>query len=201
MRIALILAASVTLTPAVMAQTRSELSRIEACEELRPSNNGPGSLLECDSHAGYRVRLLAGEHSASVAFGDNGMDYQLTHGPGVGGNYIDIGPAIEWRYREDQDYPFANIVRWRGLNPGYEGDTPETSFPEQVVDNVLVVSSLYNEGGVSACPVAYVDAAEIPGANEVAHAVADRYVPGFECGVSEVMVIDLASAQQLSLVD
>jgi len=179
---------------------RSELSRLDACEDRDPGDIAP-FLMECESHAGFRVMMAASDHSASLAFGENGQIEQFAAGPMVGGLFTTLGPVIEWRYHEGEDKPFANIVRWRGVLPGYDEASGQMTNEETIVTNVLVVSALRPDGTVSACPVAHIDAAEIPGANEVAHRVAARYAPGFRCGQSEVMVLDLHSVESLHLLD
>jgi len=179
---------------------RSELSRIDACQDRDPGDFSP-FLMECESHAGYRVMIAASEHSARLAFGDNGHREQFEESPEIGGLYTTLGPVIEWRHREGEAEPFANIIRWRGILPEYDEDAGDFTGESSVVSNVLVVSALDNDGEASACHVAYIDAAEIPGANEVAHRVSARYVPGFRCGASEVMVLDLYSAESLGLLD
>lgn len=179
---------------------RSELSRIDACEDRDPGDIAP-FLMECESHAGFRVMIAASDHSASLAFGDNGHLAQFGDGPMVGGLFTMLGPVIEWRYHDGEDKPFANIVRWRGVLPGYDEATGQMTNEETIVANVLVVSALRPDGPVSACHVAYIDASEISGANEVAHRVAARYAPGFQCGVSEMMVLDLYSAESLGLLN
>ncbi|GJL97253.1 MAG: hypothetical protein DHS20C06_10700 [Hyphobacterium sp.] len=179
---------------------RSELSRIDACEDRDPGDIAP-FLMECESHAGYRVMMAASEHSASLAFGDNGMIEQFGEHPQINGLYVALGPVIEWRHREGEATPYANIVRWRAITPVYDEANGVMTGEEIVSQNVLVVSALRPDGPVSACHVAYIDASEISGANEVAHRVAARYAPGFRCGQSEIMILDLFSAESLGLID
>ena len=200
MRILTIIAALVMLAPLADAQTHSQLSRIDACEDRDPGDIAP-FLMECESHAGYRVMIAASEHSARLSYGDNGVVEQFEQSPEIGGLFTMLGPIIEWRHRDGEAAPFANIVRWRGIMQGYDQGTGQMTAEETVVSNILVVSALDNEDAVSACHVAYIDAAEIPGATEIAHEVAERYVPGFRCGISEIMVLDLLSVESLGLID
>ncbi len=89
-------------------------------------------------------------------------------------------PAIEWRLAGNN--PFAIIQRWQIadiVDQAMSGDGPDAK-------PLLVVSRL-PPGAV--CPVAYVDAAANPNADELARKAADEFARGFVCGKDEVKVI------------
>jgi hypothetical protein len=79
-------------------------------------------------------------------------------------------PSIEWRLAGNN--PFAIIQRWRN--------------PDSDTKPLLVVSRL-PPGAV--CPVAYVDAAANPNADELARQAADELARNFKCGTDQVKVI------------
>ena len=80
--------------------------------------------------------------------------------------------SVEWRIAGGN--PFAIIQRWRNTGPG--------SDPKRL----LVVSRL-PPGAV--CPVAYVDAAANPNADELARQAADDIARDFRCGTDQPKVI------------
>jgi hypothetical protein len=80
-------------------------------------------------------------------------------------------PGIEWRIAGGN--PFAIIQRWRMI------DVPDAK-------PLLVVSRL-PPGAV--CPVAYVDAAANPDADELARKAADESARGFTCGKDQVKIL------------
>jgi hypothetical protein len=79
-------------------------------------------------------------------------------------------PSIEWRLASNT--PFAIIQRWRN--------------PDSDAKPLLVVSRL-PPGAV--CPVAYIDAAANPNADELARRAADELARDFKCGTDQVKVI------------
>jgi hypothetical protein len=79
-------------------------------------------------------------------------------------------PAIEWRMANNN--PFAIIQRWR--------------IADRDAEPILVVTRL-PPGAV--CPVAYVDAAANPNADELARQAADGIARDFKCGTDQVKVI------------
>jgi hypothetical protein len=83
-------------------------------------------------------------------------------------------PGIEWRIAGGN--PFAIIQRWRMI------DVPDAK-------PLLVVSRL-PPGAV--CPVAYVDAAANPDADDLARKAADETARGFTCGKDQVRIIGTA---------
>ena len=91
-------------------------------------------------------------------------------------------PSIEWRIAGNN--PFAMIQRWRIADTvdrtiGGGGGGPDAK-------PLLVVSRL-PPGAV--CPVAYVDAAANPNADELARQAADQVARDFKCGTDEAKVL------------
>ncbi len=86
------------------------------------------------------------------------------------GPFIKALPSVEWRLAGNN--PFAIIQRWRN--------------PESDARPLLVVTRL-PPGAV--CPVAYVDAAANPNADELARRAADELARDFKCGTDQVKVI------------
>jgi hypothetical protein len=90
-------------------------------------------------------------------------------------------PAIEWRLSGNN--PFAMILRWRIAD-----------IVDQTMSNgggpdakpLLVVSRLPPGGG---CPVAYVDAAANPNADELARQAADQIARDFKCGTDQAKAL------------
>jgi hypothetical protein len=88
-------------------------------------------------------------------------------------------PAIEWRIAGGN--PFAIIQRWRMAD---NGKPAANGSPES--KPLLVVSRL-PPGAV--CPVAYVDAAANPDADELARTAADEFARGFTCGKDQPKIV------------
>lgn len=204
MRYWIMAAALAGLTGPALAQIvstdRSEYSRLENCQDRDPGDLAP-YLEVCEGPQGRDIWLPYSEHSSAMAIGPNGIEAQFDERPVIGGLNMTIGPVIDWRYAEGEDRPYAAIVRYRGMTPEYDPEAGDFTGRTEINDNVLVVMALRDEGPVSACHVAYIDAAEIPGANEVAFRLTARYANNFRCGQSEIMVIDLLSAESLGLTD
>lgn len=188
------------IAPALAFQDRSEFTRFEDCEDRDPGDLAP-YLQVCATPFGYEVWLPYSEHSSAMAIGPNGLEAQFDQRPEIGGLDMTIGPVMDWRFRSGSAEPYAGIIRYRGQTPVYDGEIGEFTGEVQTNSNVLVVVALRPDGEMSACHVAYIDAMQLPDANVVAHRVAARYAPGFECGSEEVMGIDLLSAEQLGLLD
>src|SRR5207248_1052720 len=89
-------------------------------------------------------------------------------------------PAIEWRIAGNN--PFAIIQRWRAAN----GRIDAKMSNDPAVKPLLVVSRL-PPGAV--CPVAYVDSAANPDANELAHKAADEVARDFKCGQDRAKIL------------
>ena len=182
------------------ATDRSEFTQFENCEDRDPGDLAP-YLQVCKGLGEREIWLPFSEHSGAMAIGPDGIETQLDERPEIGGLDMLIGPVIDWRFAEDATTPYAAIVRYRGMTPNYDADTAQFTGGSVTHSNVLVVIALRETGAVSACNVAYIDAIEVPGANEVAHRVAARYAPGFACGADETMVLDLFSVESLALSD
>jgi hypothetical protein len=86
------------------------------------------------------------------------------------GPFVKALPSVEWRLTGNS--PFAIIQRWRN--------------PESDARPLLVVTRL-PPGAV--CPVAYVDAAANPNADELARQAADDLARDFKCGTDQAKVI------------
>jgi len=204
MRYWIMAAAFASLTSPTLAQNistdRSEYTRLDNCEDRDPGDLAP-YLQVCLGPQGQEIWLPYSEHSSAMAIGPDGIEVQLDERPEIGGLYMQIGPVIDWRYAEGEDRPYAAIVRYRGLTPVYDDEAGDYTGETEINNNILVVIALRDQDPVSACHVAYIDAAEIPGANEVAFRLAARYANNFRCGQSEIMVIDLYSAESLGLTD
>ena len=84
-------------------------------------------------------------------------------------------PSVEWRVAGGN--PFAIIQRWR-----MAGGDPKP---------LLVVTKL-PPGAV--CPVAYVDAASNPNADELARQAADQIARDFKCGTDQPKVLGASGA-------
>jgi hypothetical protein len=90
-------------------------------------------------------------------------------------------PAIEWRLSGNN--PFAMIQRWR-IADIVDQTMGDGGGPD--VKPLLVVSRL-PPGGV--CPVAYVDAAANPDADELVRQAADQIARDFKCGADQPKVL------------
>lgn len=205
MRIVLGAALAACLAAGALAQDgasgdRSEYSRFEHCEDRDPGNIAP-YLQVCTTPYGYDIWLPYSEHSSAMAFGPDGIEAQLDQRPVLSGLDMVIGPVMDWRFRDGETRPYAAIIRYRGQTPVYNQDTAEFTGETETNSNILAVIALPQSGPMSACHIAYIDALEVPGANEVAHRVASIYAPGFRCGDSEVMLLDLFSVESLGLLD
>ena len=89
-------------------------------------------------------------------------------------------PSIEWRIAGNN--PFAMIQRWR------IADVVDQTISGGGTDaKALLVVSRLPPGAV--CPVAYVDAAANPNADELARQAADQIARGFKCGSDEAKVL------------
>lgn len=179
---------------------RSEYTRFEDCEDRDPGPLAP-YLQVCTTPYGYDIWFPYSEHSSAMAFGPKGIEAQLDQRPVLSGLDMVIGPVMDWRFRDGETRPYAAIMRYRGQTPVYDQDTAEFTGETETNSNILVVIALPEDGPVSACHVAYIDAMEVPGANEIAHRVASIYAPGFQCGQSETMGLDLFSVESLGLLD
>lgn len=173
------------LTASVLAQFaeghRSEFTQFDNCEDRDPGDLAP-YLQVCFGPQGQEIWLPYSEHSSAMAIGPNGIEAQLDERLSLGGLDMMIGPVIDWRYAPDSDEPYAAIVRYRGMTPNYNQETAEYTGGTTTHSNILVVIALRADGPVSACHMAYINAMEMPNANEIAHALAADVAPRFVCG-------------------
>jgi hypothetical protein len=88
-------------------------------------------------------------------------------------------PSIEWRITGNN--PFAMIQRWQIADI-----VDQTNGGGSDIKPLLVVSRL-PPGAV--CPVAYVDAAANPNADEMARQAADQVARDFKCGSDQAKVL------------
>jgi hypothetical protein len=89
-------------------------------------------------------------------------------------------PAIEWRIAGNN--PFAIIQRWRIT----DDKVKRTKGDDPAAKPLLVVSRL-PPGAV--CPVAYVDSAANPNADELALNAADAIARDFKCGQDQAKIL------------
>ncbi|WP_421787496.1 hypothetical protein [Hyphobacterium sp.] len=172
-----------------LATDRSEFTRLENCEDRDPGDLAP-YLQVCEGLGGREIWLPYSEHSSAMAIGHNGIDAQFDERPQLGGLDMIIGPVIDWRLAEGENEPYAAIVRYRGMTPNYNSETGEYTGGVTTNANVLVVIALREDGPVSACHIAYIDAMQVPDANARAHALAADLAAGFRCGQDPVRYVD-----------
>ncbi|WP_420433474.1 hypothetical protein [Hyphobacterium sp.] len=170
------------------ATDRSVFTEFENCEDRDPGDLAP-YLQVCEGPDGREIWLPYSEHSGAMAIGPNGIETQLDERPEIGGLDMLIGPVIDWRYADGAPTPYAAIVRYRGMTPNYDADAAEFTGGAVTNSNVLVVIALREQGPVSACHVGYVDAMQVPNANERAHALAAELAPDFHCGADRIRYV------------
>ena len=180
MRIALILALTLTSAAARAAENRSDYTKIEddGCRLVAEYEAGATSV--CEGLAGIWFEINDGDARVSVTFGidpDNRPEQRRFESFE---RFNNINDVIEWRHRDDiadGGRPFAAILRWLISFSDDGGATYKTG-------QVLVVSRV---GGAQApgCVVGYVDALVNKEANVMARQVADTLAAGFRCGVDE----------------
>jgi hypothetical protein len=193
MRIWLGIVVTASLTTGALAQFaeghRSEFTGFDNCEDRDPGDLAP-YLQICLGPQGQEIWLPYSEHSSAMAIGPNGIEAQLDERPSLAGLDMMIGPVIDWRYRPDGDEPYAAIVRYRGLTPNYNQETGEYTGGTTTNSNILVVIALRADEQVSACHMAYINAMEMPNANEIAHDLAADLEPRFVCGETRYLNAD-----------
>jgi hypothetical protein len=137
---------------------------------------GPGRVEDsptrvCRGKATLVVLVSKGDLRETVSVGRNRDEAanepaaQTSFGP-----FKQALPAIEWRIAGGN--PFAIIQRWR--------------IADSDAKPLLVVTRL-PPGAV--CPVAYVDAAANPNADELARQAADEIARDFKCGTDQVKAV------------
>jgi len=175
--------ASTALVAAMLgSQAAAQPTAVSAYSSTRAANcwiTGPGRVEDspirvCRGKATLVVLVNKGDQRETVSVGHDRDEAakepaaQSSFGP-----FNTALPAIEWRIAGGN--PFAIIQRWRIA----DSDTKP----------LLVVSRL-PPGEV--CPVAYVDAAANPNADELARQAAGAVARGFTCGKDQVKVIGAA---------
>jgi hypothetical protein len=127
----------------------------------------------CRGKANLVVLINKGDARETVSIGHNRVE--AAKEPAAQSSFGPFNTAlrsVEWRIAGGN--PFAIIQRWRDTAPG--------SDPKPL----LVVTRL-PPGAV--CPVAYVDAAANPNADELARQAADEIARDFKCGTDQPKVI------------
>ena len=148
---------------------------------MTESQEDPVTFSDCAGYGDWMVYIVAGEHGVAVAYSDRGRQAQWTRNPPRVGIFQDLGQVSEWRL-DDAGTAFATIQR--SIFTGYEeGDGGQ----------YLTVTALRASGPVGGCHVAYVEASQQPGANQIARDAADYLAPDWQCGVDEAIVFDLSS--------
>ncbi|WP_417497830.1 hypothetical protein [Maricaulis sp.] len=173
--------AGFTALPAFAQANDSAYVRVQDNCTHRQAEDEPVFYADCAGYGDWTVHIVAGEHGAAVAYSDRGIEAQWRQGPPRSGVFQDLGEVMEWRLTPSGE-AFATIYRsiFTGFEPGDGGQ-------------YLTVSALRPDGEPGACHVAYVEAAQQPGANQIARDVADYLAAGWQCGVDEPVVFDLDS--------
>jgi hypothetical protein len=146
--------------------------------------DGPGRVEDspvriCRGKATLVVLVSKDDHRETISVGRNRDEAakepaaQILFGP-----FNSALPSIEWRIAGNN--PFAMIQRWR------IADIVDQTIGASDAKSLLVVSRL-PPGAV--CPVAYVDAAANPNADELARQAADQIARDFKCGSDEAKVL------------
>jgi hypothetical protein len=146
--------------------------------------DGPGRVEDspvrvCRGKATLVVLVSKDDHRETISVGRNRDEAakepaaQTLFGP-----FNSALPSIEWRIAGNN--PFAMIQRWR------IADIVDQTIGASDAKSLLVVSRL-PPGAV--CPVAYVDAAANPNADELARQAADQIARDFKCGSDEAKVL------------
>lgn len=152
----------------------------ESCMVTEPDDE-PVVFSDCTGYGGWRVHVVAGEHGIAIAYSQRGKETQWSENPPRIGVFQDLGEVSEWRL-DASGVPFATIQRsiFSGFEPGDGGQ-------------YLTVAALRPDGEPGACHVAYIEAAQQSGANQIARDAADLLAPGWRCGVDAPVVFDLNS--------
>jgi hypothetical protein len=169
--------ASTMLLGAAQAATPIVVSAYSSTAAAHCWITGPGRVEDsptrmCRGKATLMVLVNKDEARDSISVGRDRDDAekqpaaQTSFGP-----FKQALPGIEWRIAGGN--PFAIIQRWRMI------DVPDAK-------PLLVVSRL-PPGAV--CPVAYVDAAANPDADELARKAADETARDFTCGKDRVKIL------------
>jgi hypothetical protein len=183
--------AGLTLTT-VMIATSGTLAApqpliVSARTTTAPANcwiDGPGRVEDspirvCHGKATLVVLVNKGDLRETVSVGRNRNEAaQEPAAQAAFGPFKQALPAIEWRIAGNN--PFAIIQRWRAADDRTDPKNGPAAKP------LLVVSRL-PPGAV--CPVAYVDSAANPNADELAHKAADEVARDFKCGRDQAKIL------------
>ena len=177
---AAVLAAVAGSAAASAQQIDSAYTRIDGNCIQRQLPDEPVFETACRGYGDWNVYLVASDHGASAAYGRDERTVSGPMNPPMRGLFGGFNDVIEWRLRNGE--AFATIHRYIHYNP------PETLEVTGGLEapNTLIVTALYPDGDEPACPVAYVDASALPGANGIAREVADRLAPGWDCAYGPV---------------
>jgi len=163
---------------------------VSSYSSMAPANcwsEGPGPVEHsptrvCRGKSTLVVLVSKDEHRETVSVGRNRDEAAKEQAAQTFfGQFNSALPAIEWRISGNN--PFAMIQRWQIAD-----------IVDQTISNgggpdakpLLVVSRL-PPGGV--CPVAYVDKAANPNADELARQAADQIARDFKCGTDQAKVL------------
>jgi len=158
----------------------SAYTRIDETCTQRQLPGEPVFETACRGHGDWNVYIVASDHGASAAYGRDERVVSDAMNPPMRGLFGGFNDVIEWRLRDGA--AFATIHRYVHYNPP---ETLEVTGGLQE-PNTLIVTALDPDGDQPACPVAYVDASALPGANAIAREVADRLAPGWDCAYGPV---------------
>ncbi|MEO1040612.1 MAG: hypothetical protein AAFX09_13850 [Pseudomonadota bacterium] len=177
----------------------STYTAIEDCRERDGPESAP-LFFECEAMGEWRVFLGASDHSSRLAFGQRGVETQFEQSPLTRGLFQNVGDVLEWRglSRGEWFAPYATISRWRAVTQQYDQETGEFTDQVRRDQEFLVVAALRSDGPVSACHVAYIDAAQLASANLIARQIADNRASVFMCGRDEVLRINASNAEAYS---
>jgi hypothetical protein len=183
--------ASATLMVATFAsQAATQPIAVSAYSSMLAQNcwiDGPGRVEDsptrvCHGKSALVVLVSKDDRRETVSVGRNRNEAakepaaQALFGP-----FNSALPSIEWRIAGNN--PFAMIQRWRIADTV---DRTISSGGGPDAKPLLVVSRL-PPGAV--CPVAYVDAAANPNADELARQAADQVARDFKCGTDQAKVL------------
>jgi hypothetical protein len=127
----------------------------------------------CPGHGEWSVFISASDHGSASAYAFSGSERSGFTSPPSRGLFGGYGDVIEWRTEDGA--AFATIHR-------YIHDTPDMDGNPGPGAHTLIVTALRPQAIEVACTVAYVDASALSGANELAHAAADRLARSWTCG-------------------
>ncbi len=153
---------------------------LDKCRKLTPAGEAEaqqGAEWVCPGYNGREVWVAEGDLRFFVGFGPDG-DEQCSYSQTLS-RFHNIHTTLEWRLRRQNGRmePFATILRYFVEADG-------------VKEQYLVVSRL---DGDQACQMAFISTGQ-PNANQLARDAADRFAPGFECGLDRAFNYTSAGA-------